>query len=363
MPIIGRSVVPHLRAGLRWWRDELAQLAPECFRRALAGMDSKLVLIVAGAGPFELTYEARGRRWILGYLDPAAPAGHAAEGIAGAARTWRGRVNKVCVRIGSNRALRTVATLPLAAERNLAQVLSFELDQQTPFRAKDAHFTYRVLRRDAAARRLMVELTVVPRDFVDGLVEIASSIGLRPDAIEVESADGGQPALLRGRRLSRAQRIRRHLLASLAGLAVVLAVVALVIPVQSAHLRAQALAEQLAEVKQRADAATHLQKDIETQIQEGHALLARKREAPSASRVLYALTHALADDTWLTDLSISGTDVQITGTAASASDLITRLGQAQNFANAAFRSTVTKDPKTNREQFSLSASIVPEVDR
>jgi len=359
MPTIGRSLVPHLRAGLLWWRGELAHLVPERLRRSLEGIDSKLLLIAAGAGPLQLAYEARGRRRTLGYLDPTDPAGLAA--IAKAVRTWRTRVGKCCLRIGSDRVLRTLATLPLAAERNLAQVLSFELDQQTPFKASDAHFTYRMLRRDTAARRLTVELTVVQRAFVDEFIELASRIGLRPDAIEIDGPDGRAPALLQGPRLSRTQRVRRTLIASLAGLAVVLAAVALVIPVQTAHRRAQALAAQLAEVKQRADAATRLEKDIETQAQEGHGLLTRKREAPSASRVLYELTHVLADDTWLTDLSMSGADVQITGTATSASDLITKFGQAKSFANAAFRSTVIKDPKTNREQFSLSASIVPEA--
>jgi general secretion pathway protein L len=363
MPIIGRSLVPHLRAGLLWWRDELTRLVPERVRCALAGVDSKLVLRAGGTGPFELVYEAAGRRRTLGYLDPVLATGNAAAEITSSARAWGERVDKICLRISRDRALHSVATLPLAAERNLAQVLSFELDQQTPFKAEDAYFIYRMLRRDAASRRLTAALTVVQRAFVDEAVELASRAGLRPEAIEVESADGSPPTLLRGRRFSRAQRGRRALFAIVAGLVVALAAAALVIPIRTAHVRARALAQQLAEVRQRADAATRLQKEIETQIQESQALLARKRGTSSVSRVLDALSHALADDTWLTELSITGSEVQMTGTAASASDLITRFGHAQDFANAAFRSTVIKDPKTNREQFSLSASVVPEANR
>jgi general secretion pathway protein L len=277
------------------------------------------------------------------------------------ATAWRGHVGKICVRVSTARALNTVATLPLAAERNLAQVISFELDRQTPFKPEEAYFTFRKLRRDTAARRLLVELTVVPRALVAEIVELMDRLGLEPDAIEVESPGGGSPRLLQGRSLSGRQRLKRGLLAGLSGAAAVLAVAALVIPLHKAHLAAAALARDLATAKRQADAASQLQKQIETQIQETHSLLARKQQVPSVSRVLYTLTQAVSDDTWLSELQIGGSDVQMTGTTASASDLIGHLDRSGRFTNAAFRSTVTQDAKTGREQFSIAVKIAPEA--
>jgi general secretion pathway protein L len=332
---------------------------PERLRGSLGGIDGCLVLLSSATGPLELVYEGRGGRRTVARLRPAEDLERDVARASMLAADWRRRVGRICVRVAADRALNRVAALPLAAERNLAQVVSFELDRQTPFKPQEAYFTFRKLRRDAAARRLLVELTVVPRALVAEILELARRIGLEPDAIEVESPTGAPPRLLEGRSLSGRQRLARTLLAGLAGAAAVLAVAALLIPLHYAHVAAESLAQELALAKRQADAASQLQKQIETQIQESHSLLARKRQASSVSGVLATLTQAVSDDTWLAELQIGGVEVQMTGSTASASDLIGHLDRSGRFTNAAFRSTVTQDAKTGREQFSIAVKVAP----
>ncbi len=56
--------------------------------------------------------------------------------------------------IPAERVLQRNLTLPAAAEDNLRQVLAFEMDRQTPFKADQIYFDSRVLGRDASGRNL-----------------------------------------------------------------------------------------------------------------------------------------------------------------------------------------------------------------
>lgn len=355
-----RSLSANLTAGLRWWGSELKAMVPAWLRQLLDEMDSRLVLAAPAFGPLELVYETGGDRRVLTRFPASAAATPEVAAIRKTVEDWRRRAGHIAIRLAPDRALRTRASLPLAAERNLSEVLSFELDRQTPFKSSEAYFAHRHVARDAASKRLSVELTVVPRAAVDELKQLAERIGLKADSVEVEAGPRGPHDLLQGRRLSRPQRLTRIAFAGLAGITIVLALAALLVPLQRAHARAEALATQLAEVKQQAEMATKLQRQIENQIQDGNALLTRKRQVATDSAVLYYLTDALGDDTWLTDMQLSGVDVQMTGSAASASELIARLDRSRHFTNAAFRSPVTQDTKSNREQFSIAATLVPE---
>jgi len=361
MADILRSLSANLDAGLRWWGRELKAMVPARLRRMLDDIGSRLVLAAPALGPLELIYEAGSRREVLARFPISAASTPESAALRRIVTDWRRRAAHISIRLAPDRALRTVASLPLAAEKNLAEVLTFELDRQTPFKSSEAYFAHRRTARDPAAKRLAVELTVVPRAAVDELRQLAGRIGLVPDSIEVQAGPRGPHDLLQGERLSRPQKLTRLAFASLAGVTLVLAAAALLVPLQRAHGTAASLARQLADAKQRADVATRLQKQIESQIQDGGALLSRKRQAATDSAVLYYLTDALGDDTWLTDLQLGGTDVQMTGSAASASDLIARLDQSKHFSNAAFRSPVTQDTRTNREQFSIAATLLPEA--
>lgn len=356
---VARSLGAALSAGLRWWGGELTALVPARLRRMLDDMDGRLVLAAPGAGPLELIYEAGGRRELLARFPASAAAPSESVATRGIVQEWRRRAAHIAIRLAPDRALRTVASLPLAAEKNLLEVLTFELDRQTPFKSSEAYFAHRNLARDPGTRRLSVELTVVPRSVVDELRQLAERIGLKLDSIEVAAGPRGPRDLLQGARLSRPQKLMRLVFAGLACATIALAAAALLVPLQCAQGTAEALTQQLAAVKQQADAAMRLQRQIEAQIQDSHALLTRKQQSATDSAVLYFLTDALGDDTWLTDLQLSGTDVQMTGAAASASDLIARLDQSRHFSNAAFRSPVTHDTKSNREQFSIAATLVP----
>src|SRR4030095_9392843 len=62
----------------------------------------------------------------------------------------------------ANAGLRRRMTLPAAAAERLRDVVSFEIDRQTPFTAQTAAFDARILARRAADGQLEVDLVAVP---------------------------------------------------------------------------------------------------------------------------------------------------------------------------------------------------------
>jgi general secretion pathway protein L len=343
-----------------WWVGEITAMAPASWRRQLTRGPDRLVLAVnAGGGGAALFHRSNDGEEPLGRLDldPAAVAEARGQLAAVPARLRKGGF--VSIRLPPEAALRTVMNLPLAAERNLAEVVAFELDHRTPFKPEEVYRSQRVLRRDPTAKRLAVQVTLVPRPTLDAALAAAERLGLRADRVE---AAGEPPSgnLLPAQPRPLAARMPGWSVAALASLALLLALVAAFLPLEEAHRTAAALAREASDSKRQAEESLRLQKEIEGEIRESGFLETRKRETPSPSELLQALTHLLPDDTWLGELEISGQEVRITGYSGSASTVLGLIDQFPRFSNAAFRSPVTQDRKEQREQFNISARIVAE---
>jgi general secretion pathway protein L len=354
------ALSPSLLAAWQWWSAEIVALVPPRWRQALAGKRGKLVLALGEGGGELLRHTGTGAESLMRFdldLDPVRQAAAVRDALAALpARLKRGGVT---VLLPAAAALRTEISLPLAAETNLAEVVGFELDRRTPFRSSEVYRAERVLRRDAAAKRLAVELTVAPRGLVDEAVAMARGLGLAPDGVEVAGdPPSGNLLPLEARPL--AGRLPRLAFGAFAAATAVLALVAVLLPLHQAHDKAAALADALAETRRLADESLKLQKAIDAEIQEGGFLEARKRQAPSVSEVLFTLTHLLPDDTYLSELEIANGEVRLTGYAASASTVLGLVDQSGHFANAAFRSPVVQDQRVQREEFNIAARLQPQ---
>ena len=135
---------------------------------------------------------------------------------------------------------------------------------------------------------------------VEKILQKLHGIELRPTSVEV--APGGRfvnasPNLLprpRGFRLG----LTTLVPAGLAALALTLLIAALILPVERAHRRLDALEAAIASEKRAADEAIRLRQEIQTRTQEAGFLDSRKYTAASPTKLLAILTHLLPDDTF-----------------------------------------------------------------
>ena len=350
-----------LQRGFGWWVGELASLLPAQLRRRLASPTSRLVALVDGDDVTLLLENGGEPKRIGGFnVHAARDPANALRALArrhGLASGRAGGALAVGLRLPAGKALRTAISLPLAAEANLDEVISFELDRHTPFKAEQVYFAARVVRRDPAARRIEAEITVVPRPVADGIMRLAEGLGLAVDRLD--AASGANPAIASGNllprsRLAASRRKAGRLFHAMAAAAAALAVVAVYLPLARVERQAAAADRQFAAIRE----AAILERQIEELRHQRLRIVDQKRTTVPVSTLLLDLTRLLPDDTSLTVVEVHGDEIQLGGTTHSAAALIGLLEGSHEFRDTTFRTPVTQDPVTGLETFYIAARIV-----
>lgn len=355
-----------LTAFWRWWTGELAQAVPE--RLALLRGATR-VPQVSMEGDELVLVEPRSAvspdaRVALETLD-AGRRSAAVRALLERAGETRGRA-RLC--LAHDEALVRRVTMPAATEENLRQVLSFEMDRLTPFRADEVYFDHRVLSRDPAAGTLSVMLAVARRDVVDARVEALRALGLSVQGVtvrdDVGAGSGGALDLLpteqRGERESARDRMLKR---ALAGTVLLLLLVALAYPIYRKREAVIALMPQVGRAQLEASSTDIIARELERQVTDYNFLLNRKHGSHSVLAYVEDVSRLLPDNTWVQqfDLKQAGKtrEVQITGETVSASRLIEILEQSQLLQNANTRGTITRGTLPNTERFMIAAEVRP----
>ncbi|MBP7418542.1 MAG: hypothetical protein KA911_08060, partial [Xanthomonadales bacterium] len=188
---------------LTWWGRELAALVPVRVRDWFMERREEVRAGIEG-GELVLTPPAPATPLRIALVPEAA----AARPLVAQALVRDEEPPAVVLALPGARVLRRTLELPMAAEENLRQVLGFELDRQTPFRAEQVYFDCRVQRRDLAARQLVAEFALVPRAAVDAELATLEAAGVPLEAMDGVDANGerfGFNLLPRERRAPRAR--------------------------------------------------------------------------------------------------------------------------------------------------------------
>lgn len=256
-------------------------------------------------------------------------------------------------------ALRRSLTLPSAAADNLRQILGFEMDRQTPFRAEQVYYDARVLRLDPATRTLNIDLLVMPRPNLD--VELARFGDRLPalDAVDVEG-DGG-PGTRAGFNLlpeeRRASRDHRMFWSSL-GLATVVVVLLGFVMAQSVVNREKALADLTAvTARSRSEALSvgQLRRGLKDAIAAAHFIDEARAQRPVMIDVLKEVTRRLPDDASLQRFGFSNGEYTFNGLSSKASGLIGELKPSPQLQAPQVQGSITPDVRTGKEMFTIVA--------
>jgi general secretion pathway protein L len=371
-----------LPAFWRWWKGELAPLAPTTPRTALQRRRQRAILsfdtgravlweprVVDGA----LTLVESGAIPLGG--DAAAGAGAGRAQIEGLARRIaRGGPLKVLIALPRAEILRKQLTLPSAVEENLKETLAFDLDRLTPFRADQLYFDAVVVDRDVAKRQIRVDWAAALRTSVDAARRHAESWGALVVGVTPEAPGAVTPA----RRWSKLNLLpeedrpetavwRRPGVLAPAGLLAVLVLVAIVLPIWQKRDYVITLIQLADQARVEAAAADALRQQLDQATGEYNFALGRKYAFASTVQLLEDVTRLLPDDTWLTQLEVKSftkgketrREVVLRGESGNAGRLITALEDSKLFEQAAQRSPTTKIQPGPGEVFDLGAQLKP----
>ncbi|HVF35775.1 MAG TPA: PilN domain-containing protein [Candidatus Saccharimonadia bacterium] len=259
--------------------------------------------------------------------------------------------------IGARHVLRRTLNLPLAAEENLRQVLGFEMDRQSPFRAEQVYFDHRVLGRDAAAKQLSVELALVPRAHADAARAPLAALGVPLDALDacVDDARLGFNLLPLEQRATRPN-VWLRINSVLAIVVVALFGVVMVQSLRNREGALDALRTQAEGQSRDARSVAQLRTALSDAIEGANFLAERKRARPPVIDVLLDVTRRLPKDTWLQRFQFNQGQVQLQGQSKEASSLIALLQQSPVLESPALQGAITPDQRTGKEQFLIAAN-------
>jgi general secretion pathway protein L len=350
----------------RWWGGELLGCLPTGLRTRLSAPPAVVMLASDGSGwsaarvrgskieaqqAIELSDPANLRR-VLGRLETL--------------NDQPAERRVLCLR--AEQVLRKRLTLPLAAEENVAQVLGFEMDRQTPFKADQIYFDWSIAKRDPQQRQIVLDLTLVQKSVLDAALAQMQSANIDFDAVDaLQQRDTLQfdktwavnllPAQKRRAGVDPTASVRWILAAAL------IALVGLVMwqSLQARRSALAALTERTANVQAQALKTAELAKEVRQAIAGANFLVERKQTHPETIKVLLELTELIPNDTYLERVSFVGKSIQVMGQSRSADKLIALLQQAKFMQNPQFQGVIQPDPQSGRERFNLQVDLKEQV--
>jgi len=344
-----------VREFFTWWVGQLAELLPSELRRSAIGAGDALIITPIGPlGPGIEAVAADLRR-----NGKEIPLGHFALGAVGLAELPRSVDRTAVLRLGEADVLGKSVSLPLAAERELDQVLAFEMDRETPFNPEEVYWNHRVTAADRQTGRLSVRLLLLPKAKLDPLLTDLAAVGIRPWRVELgDGPDRGFFVPLNGDG-NRAHPAANRLLWPVAACCAAFAIAAVVTPFVRQEQRLAALDREITVSRAAAADAESLRQEIDRLSGSAGFIESERDKAGRPLAVLAAATRILPDDTYLTEMELRQRKLTLSGRSAGAARLIGALAADGEFRNPGFSAPVTRLEALRTELFTINAEVGP----
>jgi len=271
------------------------------------------------------------------------------------------RGSRVEALIASGQVLFRSLDFPKQAVDFLDGMIRTQIDRLTPWTADEVLFGWSAP-SVIANERVELTLAATSKQEAQPLVQFATNLGAASIvAFALPPAAGGAPAKIRvfdqplhgaGGRAMDVPRILRVALLS-AGIAAAASLLAAAYVGSSLDSDLQQLMHRISERR----ASLRLNPGAGGSALD--LLAKRKQTSPSSVVVLEALSQALPDGTYVTELRIEGDKVQVVGMTQDAPSLIRLIEKSPQFARATFFAPTTRAQNEPGERFHIEANITP----
>ena len=343
----------------RWWKRELAFLVPEKIKQFVNDKQS-FIIVSPKDRQLMLTYTRDGQ------IEPLVTLDRGARDLK-----FQGLYEKderlakanIILRLTGQDAIQKELSLPVAEKENLYQVIAYELDRYTPFKAEQVYFAVKLLAGMNEPGQIRVMLILTTRELLDGLYEDVKALGLSPLFADYEGSANNLDHLddsynlLPDRLRQKTANVPRLIYSALITLTCLLLVAVIAMPVWFEYQTVNALQLKADALEKDAKKVKALQSDVDAVIDETRHLIAEKSATPEVIVMLNTLSSLIKDDTWLSYAQYSDGHLQIQGESPAASTLIAVLEASELFVNARFASPVTQDSISKLERFQITVDV------
>ncbi|WP_261840867.1 PilN domain-containing protein [Aliamphritea ceti] len=342
----------------KWWSTELLELMPEKLRHNLINRGQYLITELQQQ-ECSFRYGNRGQLSLLGSmsLDDHSPESSSRYG------SFAREADQIILLLPPEYLLETEISLPRATESNLSEVLKYEIDRYTPFRAEEIYYGYRILTdTDKNTAQIHVALKLITRKTLDPVLETLAGWGVSPNVVAPSAEQSNH--LYSMNLLPSA-----HSETTTSGIGVfwrfsliILLLIALVtLPFYFQQQQLASLKHSLKEPKIAAEQARKVEQELRILSQSRSFFSEKQQSTYSTLDFLKQLTEILPDHTWINQLQIDGQELRLQGESRQASTLIGMLDQSQLMTDVAFTSPVTLNPRTRKERFVINARLPTEL--
>jgi general secretion pathway protein L len=268
------------------------------------------------------------------------------------------RASRVEVQLLQDQVMTHRRVFPGKAADFLDGMICSQIDRLTPWTLDDAAYGFSAPAR-IANDRIEVVFAATSKQKLNPLLELAGTLDAASIAVFAPAQDAASsPISLMDRKLrgivgaiADVPRLLRVILLS----SVVAAAVSLLINIYLGGSLQSELDDLRQQISQRRAALR-----IGVGGASGLGLLAkRKQTTPSSVMVLEAITRALPDSTYVTELRIEGDKLQVVGMTQDAPSLIRLMEQSPQFSRATFFAPTTHAANEPGDRFHIEAHITP----
>jgi len=349
-----------LKRFFQWWGRELSFCLPEKIRQILSDKTSHVLLTVTSDSIlFDQLLDQQTHRLATLAIEQASPenfqqliARHDELGKA-----------KYVLRLSDKQAIKKILYLPVAAKENLLQVVAFEIDRVTPFKAEQVYYSVKILGKEEQGK-IKVLLVLTPKSLFDTLYQPLKAAHIFPAIVDYSavandfSEDLNPYNLLPEWAMPAKNKVTQIATWGLSMISAILAIVILVFPVWQQGQVVDGLREQLRQLEKDSRLVQEQQLEIDQIVSETERLITIKSSSPVLTELMNRLSELIPNDTWLTHFKYNnGQNIQIQGQSPGASALISVLEASPLFSNVRFVSPLTQDKRTGRERFQIRMDV------
>jgi len=269
--------------------------------------------------------------------------------------------DELVLSVSQQQCLIKAITLPAQAQDNVAEMIQFEVDRQTPFSVDQVYVGYHVNDSEGVDKPLSLQLAVIPKKVITPIIEKLAALSLHIKSLQIMSTKVTESAIKialidNNKGHSETVDLKRNYF--LMALALMLFVALLYSPAIKYENAIEAIQPALTEAKKQAFVVNNLKKD--SKLIAGQANFVEDKLATYRSRldVLEELATILPKHTWLEQSEIKGHILSMRGESSAASDLIALLMDTGHFDAVHFSAATTHNEKTAKERFKIKAVLL-----
>jgi general secretion pathway protein L len=265
---------------------------------------------------------------------------------------------QVLLRVSPSHIVERTIQIPKAASDVIGPVLQNQMERIVPWPPEETRYGFRIVGANAAAPdQLDIQVVATTRSVLDAALRRARSVGLSPYAIDFApdaSADAQsiELASLTPDPVKKTAETLKTGLAIVLALAVVVGAFGLYF-MWNRQVESDDLEARIATARSRVEEVKRLNEENTELRQQRERLVRRKSEEPAVMVLIEALSRALPDTAYLTELEVHGRDTRIAGKSNDPTGLITMLEDTPQFEDVHFSAPTTREEGETVGTFSI----------